>query len=530
MPTRLPAVLAFSLLAFQAAIPWTVPHFATQDGPSHVYTATVAKALLFHRNSTYAPVYQFNRRIVPNWGSTIAVGVISTVVGATHAEQALMSLALCAGFFAISYAMKALAPELSPWTPVTNVLLQIWFLWLGYYAFYLGMVLCPILIGYYIRHIHQLTPRRALLLAGGLVALFFTHLVPAALTTLTLIAIGIWTYLLGPFIFRSPSAARHPELMALALLPTLILFASFAASSAEPLHFKPSVAEAWNNFPGYVFATAAGRSGGQTLLWPALLCYIALAAAGMRRREWQTPRGGLAIAAVLTMLVYLFVPDSGLGGEDAKVRFAWGFFIVGGLLAGSVRAVRPLRIPIAIYTFAFLLPNLVSTAKTLSASSQAVEDYLAAVSAIPNGARFIRVQYPTPGLPERYGFAGIGRAPLFHLDAYIAARCGCVDLTDYQAPSKVFPVDFTPAIDDGLRYSLADLQLELPGNRAAEVLPWLRATLPVPIDYVILVADESASADPGFSQVLANLDSGMRLVGTSRSKQFVRLYQRTALR
>ncbi|MDQ6665155.1 MAG: hypothetical protein M3Z23_12260, partial [Acidobacteriota bacterium] len=67
----LPAILSFALLALQAAIPWTARHFVTQDGPSHLYTATIAKDLLLHRDSPYAAVYKFQPELVPNWTTTV---------------------------------------------------------------------------------------------------------------------------------------------------------------------------------------------------------------------------------------------------------------------------------------------------------------------------------------------------------------------------------------------------------------------------------------------------------------------------
>jgi hypothetical protein len=39
---------------------------------------------------------------------------------------------------------------------------------------------------------------------------------------------------------------------------------------------------------------------------------------------------------VAIFLLYLVVPDAGLGGSDAKIRFSWGAFIVGGILMCSV--------------------------------------------------------------------------------------------------------------------------------------------------------------------------------------------------
>src|SRR5260370_2393407 len=98
-----------------------------------------------------------------------------------------MSICLVAGFFAFSYAIRSLAPEASPWTPLTNFLLQTWFLWLGFYNFYLAMVLSPFLIGFYIRHASKLTTRRASLMAARFIALFLPHLIPTTLPIVTLI-------------------------------------------------------------------------------------------------------------------------------------------------------------------------------------------------------------------------------------------------------------------------------------------------------------------------------------------------------
>ena len=130
------AILAFFLLVCQAWIPWTVPDFVTEDGPSHLYTAVVARNLLLHPHSEYAKVYAFNPHVVPNWGSTLVLGLIASIAGVEHAEQLFITLAVIAGFFAFAYAIRSVAPEVNCWTPLANFLLQSWFLWLGFYNFY----------------------------------------------------------------------------------------------------------------------------------------------------------------------------------------------------------------------------------------------------------------------------------------------------------------------------------------------------------------------------------------------------------
>src|ERR1700680_4927287 len=150
---HLPATLAFALLAVQMAIPWTAPYFVTQDGPSHLYGATRAREfVLHHRDSVYSSLYTIQRAILPNVTATFLLAMAESIAGPEHAEQVLASAAILAGYLAFCYATRALSPGFSPgcsagfspWTRVANFLFQTWFLWLGFYNFYLGMALMPL--------------------------------------------------------------------------------------------------------------------------------------------------------------------------------------------------------------------------------------------------------------------------------------------------------------------------------------------------------------------------------------------------
>lgn len=526
----LPAVLAFGLLAFQIAIPWTVPHFVTQDGPSHLYTAMVAKKLLFH-SQPYASLYSFNPQIVPSWASTILLALSASIAGASHAEQLMMSLVLCLGFFSFSYAIRSFSPKALPWTPLSNFLLETWFLWMGFYNFYLGMVLVPVAIGFYARRNGKLTTRGAIVLAIGLVALFFTHLLAAAVSLLALAILAIWLHLVRPaFGFKSPDSydgGRQVGILSAAMAPVIVLGLTFANGASGGVPFRPNVIESWIAFPMHAFATSNGLAGGQWYLWPAVLGLIIVALLGMRRSEWLSAKGGLAIAGVALFAGYLLVPDSGLGGNQVKVRFVWMVFLFGGLLVSSITRLQPLRTPIAIFVSTGLAFNLVATSQTLTASSKAVDDYLSALTGIRPGSTFIRLRYPTPDIPEHYGFPSLGRDPLFHLDAYAAARLGSVDLSDYQAPSVDFPVIFNSQFDHDKQFAL--LRLENPSEDESPDLDSIRHDLPAPVDYAIVVADASSPTAP-VAKATTNLEAGMRLIAQSPVPPFVRVYQRVGAR
>jgi hypothetical protein len=121
----------------------------------------------------------------------------------------------------------------------------------------------------------------------------------------------------------------------------------------------------------------------------------------------------------------------------------------------------------------------------------------------------------------------MGRDPFFHLDAYSASRSGSIDLSDYEALNPIFPLALRPRIGEGQRKML--WSLEGPDDKVANTLKWLNANLAVPIDFVVLVAEDSPveNSVACFAELTRQLDSGTCLFATSPGN-FVRVYQRRA--
>lgn len=490
---RFPTALAFTLLAAQMLLPWTVPRLITQDGPSHLYTATIAWDLLFHSGSVYGAVYQLQPFTNPNWATTVLLGGIAALVGVENAEKVLMSLCLLGGFLAFGYAARAACK------PIANFLVQTWFLWIGYYNFYLGMLLCLVLVGFYVRHAPALRWPHALLIALGGVGLGLTHPVPAALTVMALVLLALWSWCFE----QRPSAWLWP-----ALVPVSAMLLLFARAAHAPAHYLPDTQRALLQFPMQVFATAGGAWGAQRYAWPVVLLFIVAGIAAMRREEWRGPRGALALTTALCLAGYLLLPDQGFGGGEAKIRFAWATFLFGGLTIASVSRLRHWQMPLAVLLAATLTANLVVTWRTAAGLSRVAGDYLAATAVIPPHARFVRLRYHTPTIPWRYGFSGNWSDPLLHLDAYVAAANHSVDLADWQQANPVFSVSLNGSFTATQRKALWSLENPFPDGAAT--LRQLRQTLPM--DYVVVVGEGMPES----------LDAGMNLVSRN---QFVRVYQ-----
>jgi hypothetical protein len=506
-----------------------------------LYSAIVARELLFHPHSVYASFYEFHRSVVPHWGALILLNVILSFVGLDLAQKVLMSFCIVVGFFCFSYCARSIAPTFSPWTPIANFVLQNWLLWTGFYDFYLGTMLGLLVVGSYIRHVNGISVRRAVAFSIALTGIFFMHLMAAALTAFALMTVAGWVFVVAPVLIRSGVSAdsprlrsglRHVGLVAAMLLPVAILFAFFAWASWRPILVQTTTAEALIHFQAYLFTTAAGPFGNQIYLWPAVLGYIAVAIVMLQRSEWAMPLGGLAVAALLSFLVYLVVPEAGFGGGAAKIRFLWAIFVFGGLVAISVQRLQPVRIPFALFVAGLMLANLTVTTRSVRAYSAAIEDYLSALDEFPPGSRIIRLRYPTPNIPERYGYYELERDPLISLDGYAAARCLCIDLSEHQAASRIFPIIFNATID---RIKPAEwlANFRAPDRHTSELVGGLLGNWPGPPDYVIVIVDrlsEHERFDPprGFLEVLATLnDFGMQITSRSRTSQFVRVYKRT---
>lgn len=530
----MPSVLALVLLVYQLAVPWLVPHFSTQDGPSHVYSATVLwDLLLHHKTSLYSPLYTIQRGVLPNWTSTVVLAAGRALVGARHAEQFFFVLAFLAGFLAWCYARLALAPGESRWTPVANFLYQTWFLWIGFFNFYLGMALMPLAIGLYVKKEGRLSLHRAAALALVLLVLFATHLIAAAVALATVLAIAFWVHIAVPVVCGTnvsrrwlppPDRVRQFGLLLLAAVPAGALLAVWLAGEEAPAKLDPRVAWAWQQFPMHIFLTAGGEAK-QRLLWQVLLGYAGLAAFLLRGREWASAKGGLVLATLLVFAAYLLTPDKGLGGGEAKIRFSWAVFVLAGLVACSASRLRYLHVPMAIFFACFAWANTVATVRTAATVSNVAGDYLTVARRIAPGSSFVRLRYPTPELAAQYGYEGMGRDPVFHLDALVAADGRCLDLSDYEALSRVFPVVFKSYIDPGQLSGL--WSFEGPDPDSDKTLQWIDNNFPVPADFVLVVGDirSSDAVRMGMPHIIDYLESTMRPVVSSPGRTF-RLYER----
>jgi hypothetical protein len=512
-----PALCAFVLLTCQAVLPWTLPRFVTADGPSHLYGATVARELVFHhKHSLYSAIYTIQRTLLPNWTTTVALAVTETLAGVAHAEKLLASIAILLGFFGLRYLADSLAPGRATWTPLMNFAIQSWFLWVGFYNFYLGMVLLPFVLGYYIRGLGRLSISRSLVIAAGIVILFFTHLIAAGLGIAAVMMIALWDAV-------TRRQLRETGVAIASVLPAamlILLYIHGAPAATKTFEF----AKEWRSFPHEIFTTGQGPIGRQTFLRNFSMLYVAAAALLMTFKEWRSPRTALLVATLIAFGGYLLVPDSGFGGSVVKVRFAWAVFMLGVPFAASVSRLRWLDVPVALFVSWFLIQNLIATRTESLRLNDAVAPYLATTSQIPTNASLLRLFYQAPNAPALYGYDPANRFPFIHLDSFVAAAGYNINVTDYESPTELFPLVFKKNARD-FRYQLWGFEGPGPGDE--KTLSWVVDNFPKPLDFILIFGDESSdiAKQQGMPRMAAWLNANMQLVSTS-SDGLLRVFRR----
>ena len=138
----------------------------------------------------------------------------------------------------------------------------------------------------------------------------------------------------------------------------------------------------------HVFVTADGPAGFQGFPRKILLVYAALAALLLSREEWHSPRAALVFAAVAAFLLYLFLPDNGLGGMYVKIRFSYAVFLLAGIAAINTFRLRWAQGALALCFAFFVARNLQASGRALNFMADAANEYLPIASRIPPRATF----------------------------------------------------------------------------------------------------------------------------------------------
>jgi hypothetical protein len=508
------SALALVLLAAVAAV-GGVRHFATQDGPAHLYNAHILQqSLALGARSPFDAAYEVRWRPLPNWGGHgVLLGMLAAGVPPAVADKLLTALTLVAVASAVLWLRGRVAGGQGGAAPALwAALVGLNTAWLfGFAAFLLGVALLAVTLGVWWDGRHDLRPGRVLALAALLVLGYFAHLVSLGLTAVGLVVLCAAE--------PGPHARRRRVGTLVAMLPLVPLGGLYRRLMRD----GGGVTPLWMHL----------RDLGSLAHWKAQLGWVdPISLASKTAAPLVEPQHpALAVAApalwVALALVLLAGPTAARIARDpraawrASPRRGWvaltALFALGGLLGpdtfgprhGNYLAMRVLLV--ALVTLAPVLPLDTSGRTRVAVAALAIAAGLQVLFVWDYARRSDRVVgsllavAPEVGHGRRVGTLLLDlrqrfRAnPLLHADNYLGVGTGNVVWSNYETDHYYFPVGVRPGVphppaEDFERVSIRDA----PYARAERAALWsdLLARHAAQIDVLLVQGDDPEGLDP----------------------------------
>lgn len=441
-------LILLTLLAFALAPVWSVQRLPTQDGPSHIYNASVLAQLL-RPSSGIRSTFTIRAEPFPNWaGHATLAGLIAVGLDPVMSEKIFLSLYLVGMAFGTRYLLRAIGPGQVAWAPLSLALAYNFPFFMGYYNFLMGIPLALFLLGYAWRHRERLDLGPALILSFGLVMVYFAHLVAfgaASLGTLILMVGG------------SRPGHRFETLGKLNLicLPAAALLGWFVTSSDRGY---VSDAPAWSVVSGSEDGPAklVGRLASSVLLPTPHHSPIAMglaltvlgvvilagAFASLRARRSTEPPATKApfwvLAVELIALALIFPQNWGNHGGAFTERIAIFIGLIGLACLPTVRTKLGLILTLAASTVVAGLGLSASSAE-IHEGDRSLSALLEGLPDMPKGSRVLPMLLHAQ--PEDRILL------LEHLTDYLCLGEGVVNWDDYEARGFCFPVRFREGVE-----------------------------------------------------------------------------------
>src|SRR5262249_15672672 len=173
---------------------WVYPWFVTQDGSIYLYNTHIILESL-KSNNPFQDYYSVRWVPLPYWGAYLLLGVLMSIFPDRIADHIIISIT-SVGFLGCILWLRHRAAGWNGMALIVPfaVILSINLLWLlGFYNFLLGACCYAAALGIWWSGRDKPGPRRALLLAGLLIAGYFCHPVSSGLTAFALVILSLAT-------------------------------------------------------------------------------------------------------------------------------------------------------------------------------------------------------------------------------------------------------------------------------------------------------------------------------------------------
>jgi hypothetical protein len=441
----------YTFLALLYLVPvWIFPYVPTQDGPAHLANALILKDYRT-AHTHYHEFFDLGWEAFPNWTTHVVLAGLLYAFPPLSAHKALVSFYILGFAFSFRYFLAAFGRETVKLAPAGLLFVYNRCFLTGFYNYCLSLILFWVILGYFLRRRQTFDLVHAVVLMGLFWLAYFTHLLGYLLAG----AGAAWLVAASP-----PHRLRKLGCLALALLPTGWLAAN---TLLEPglLGLREGLA---HGFPRLRLHVSPGQwwqdlqAVNQGLFEPyevwnlpfglLVLCFYevlllaTLLAPGVRTEagDARPPRPAIALFGCGIGVLYLVLPNF--------LSVAIGFLKARLVLLPPLLGLACLRPPQqttirrALTGFLYLLQaiNLVLVMHYFASANQELAEFTAGVGRVGHNRTLFVVQ--SRAGPQRVSY-------LEHAANYYCLTTGNVNLDNYQAELKHFPVMYRPGIARG---------------------------------------------------------------------------------
>ena len=175
-------LLLLVLTALLLAPIWSFRYFPSQDGPEHIYDATVLRDYHASGADILREYFAISPQPVTKWFAVGAMALLGEVVPPPVAEKLLLSFYIILWVWAVRYALGAFGAKASDGVFLTLPFIYNFPLHMGFYDYAFSLAFMFFVLGFWLRREGRLTWRQVPGWMALLLTLYFCHVVTLALT------------------------------------------------------------------------------------------------------------------------------------------------------------------------------------------------------------------------------------------------------------------------------------------------------------------------------------------------------------
>ncbi len=421
LPARVPFFrIAIAVLLIAHLVPiWIVPHYPSQDGPSHVYLAWVLQNYADHPGLQWE--FILNLRPFPNWLCYALLQPLLWCFTPATAERMLWSIYAIALPLSFFYLLDAVHPGRRLLGFLVFPFVFGFSMQLGLMNFCLGLPVCFVAIGFWWKHRDDLRWRTAAGLLALLLLAWFAHLVAFAATIGSIAVLALLTA-------RASLQSRLRLMAVFAMLAPLVIWYLLDPHAATPTSASIPDLHKLVDLPALVTYDAQSIV---SYAFVGLVAFLVLVTLATRVRD-PAPRAtdAFAVLGAIFAAATLWLPNDYFLADRASVfPFLLLLPALRQELSGLVRGATVVMIT------AVTAMQLAFTVHFVTTVSRTLECFLAGVDRIEPGANIL------PFIPDaRTGPDGSRLVSLAHAINDYALAAGGVNLSNFHSRNANFPV------------------------------------------------------------------------------------------